>query len=61
MSRCRKKTRERRGRTGEKAGNHEQGPEENPGKKGTNQRKSRKSWAGVSRKPGEEGDESEKK
>ena len=43
MSRCQQETRERRGRIGEKAGNHEQGPEENLGKKGTNQKKSRKS------------------
>ncbi len=36
MSRREQETRERRGRIGEKAGIHEQGPEENPGKKGTN-------------------------
>ena len=36
MSRREKKTRERRGRIREKAGNHEQAREENPEKKGTN-------------------------
>ena len=43
MSKGRKKTWGKRGRIRKKAGNHEQGPEENPGKKGTNQKKSRKS------------------
>ena len=43
MGRCQQETRGRRGRIGEKIENHEQVREENSGKKGTNQRKSRKS------------------
>ena len=43
MSRCQQENWGRRGRIREKAGNHEQMRAENPEKKGTNQRKSRKS------------------